>query len=403
MPDDTIERAKAHFFAGNEHFEAGRFDAARADYEAALALVPGRASVLANLGVTLTRLGRWADAVPRLDAALLAEPTNRDAWAALGLCREAQGDWPGAVHALRQAIGLGAQQAGLWLALATCELEQDHEREGLQAIEQCLALDPTMGEAWSQRGTVMRRHGHLAEAARCFEQAIAHGADPELNRFYLAAVTDAREPPAPPALYARILFDRYADDFQDHVVEVLKYSAPQILLSPLLADGRRFRRVLDLGCGTGLCAQVLAPHADAIDGVDVADAMVRHAQASGLYRRVWRADVIEGLRDAGSQADGALDLIVAADVFIYVGPLDAVFAAAAQRLAPGGVFAFSVEQADAGRALQLRPSLRYAHGRESLEAMAAAHGLEVDAVWAAPIREDQAQPVMGWYLHLRKP
>lgn len=399
MPDDTTERAKAHFFAGNDHFETGRFDAARADYEAALALVPGRASVLANLGVTLTRLGRWADAVPRLDAALLADPTNRDAWAALGLCREAQGDWAGAVHALRQAIGLGAQQAGLWLALATCELEQDHEREGLQALDECLALDPTMGEAWSQRGTVMRRHGHLAEAARCFEQAIAHGADAELHRFYLAAVTDAREPPPPPALYARILFDRYADEFQDHLVEVLKYSAPQTLLTPLLTGGRRFQRVLDLGCGTGLCAKVLAPHADAIDGVDVADAMVRRAQASGLYRRVWRADVIEGLRDAG----GAADLIVAADVFIYVGALDAVFAVAAQRLAPGGVFAFSVEQADAGRVLQLRPSLRYAHGRESLEAMAAAHGLLVDAVWAAPIREDQLKPVAGWYLHLRKP
>ena len=399
MSDDTIERAKAHFFAGNDHFEAGRFDAARADYEAALALVPGRASVLANLGVTLTRLGRWADAVPRLDAALLVEPTNRDAWAALGLCREARGDWAGAVHALRQAIRLGAQQAGLWLALATCELEQDHEREGLQAIEECLALDPTMGEAWSQRGTVMRRHGHLAQAAHCFEQAIAHGADAELHRFYLAAVTDARDPPAPPALYARVLFDRYADEFQDHLVELLRYSAPQTLLTPLLTGGRRFQRVLDLGCGTGLCAQVLAPHADAIDGVDVADAMVRRAQASGLYRRVWRADVIEGVRDAGDTAD----LIVAADVFIYVGALDAVFAAVAPRLAPGGVFAFSVEQADPGRALQLRPSLRYAHGRESLEALAAAHGLLVDAVWAAPIRDDQAQPVMGWYLHLRKP
>jgi predicted TPR repeat methyltransferase len=298
-----------------------------------------------------------------------------------------------------QAIRLGAQQAGLWLALATCELEQDHEREGLQAIEECLALDPTMGEAWSQRGTVMRRHGHLAQAAHCFEQAIAHGADAELHRFYLAAVTDARDPPPPPALYARVLFDRYADEFQDHLVEVLKYSAPQTLLTPLLTGGLRFQRVLDLGCGTGLCAQVLAPHADAIDGVDVAEAMVRRAQASGLYRRVWRADVIEGLRDAGDTAD----LIVAADVFIYVGALDAVFAAVAPRLAPGGVFAFSVEQADPGRALQLRPSLRYAHGRESLEALAAAHGLLVDAVWAAPIRDDQAQPVMGWYLHLRKP
>lgn len=400
MPDDTTERAKAHFFAGNDHFEAGRFDAARADYEAALALVPGRPSVLANLGVTLARLGRWAEAVPKLDAALAADPTNRDAWAALGLCREAQGDWAGAVHALRQSIGLGAQgEAGLWLAVATCELELDHPREGLAALDEALALQPTMAEAWSQRGTLMRRHGHLAEAARCFEQAIAHGADAELHRFYLAAVTDAKDPPPPHALYARILFDRYADDFQDHLVEVLKYNAPHTLLDPLFKDGRRFRHAIDLGCGTGLCARVLAPHTDAIDGVDLAEAMVRRAQASGLYQRVLRADVVEGLTESAAP----LDLIVAADVFIYVGPLDAVFAAASRRLSPGGVFAFCVEQADAGRALQLRPSLRYAHGREAVEALAAAHGLAVDALWAAPIREDQLQPVMGWYVHLRKP
>ena len=88
---EAIERARAHFFAGNAHFEAGRLDAARADYEAALALVPGRASVLANLGVTLCRQQQWQPAITTLDAALLADPTHADAWAALGLCRETKG------------------------------------------------------------------------------------------------------------------------------------------------------------------------------------------------------------------------------------------------------------------------------------------------------------------------
>jgi predicted TPR repeat methyltransferase len=85
-----------------------------------------------------------------------------------------------------------------------------------------------------------------------------------------------------------------------------------------------------------------------------------------------------------------------------VGPLDEVFAAAAARLASGGSFAFSVEQADAGRDLQLRPSLRYAHSRQLIERLAAAHGLTVQAIEAGPIREEQGRPVMGWYAWLQR-
>lgn len=398
MSDDTTERAKAHFFAGNAHFEAGRLDAARADYEAALALVPGRPSVLANLGVTLCRLGQWDAAVERLDAALLADPTHRDAWAALGLCREAQGQWAGAAHALRQAIGLGALVPSLYLSIAQCELRQNRPREALQALDEALALDPREPEAWSQRGHLMRESGQLGEAARCYEEALKHGAEPALHRHYLASVQDLREPPPPPPVYAGALFDQYADDFQDHLLAQLRYAAPETLLRPLLADGRRIVLALDLGCGTGLCGRLIAPIADAVEGVDASHAMVERARASGAYREVRHGDLLGFLRTGTAPAD----LIVAADVFIYVGPLDAVFAAAAARLASGGRFAFSVEQADPGRDLQLRPSLRYAHSRERIEHLAAEHGFVVQAIEAGPIREEQGRPVMGWYAWLRR-
>jgi predicted TPR repeat methyltransferase len=64
--------------------------------------------------------------------------------------------------------------------------------------------------------------------------------------------------------------------------------------------------------------------------------------------------------------------------------------------------AFSVEQAEPGHDLQLRPSLRYAHGRTAIERLAASCGLRVRALWAAPIREDQGQLVMGWYVLLQR-
>jgi predicted TPR repeat methyltransferase len=135
-----------------------------------------------------------------------------------------------------------------------------------------------------------------------------------------------------------------------------------------------------------------------VDGVDVSRVMVAQATAGGAYRRVAHAELLSFL----AETDEPADLIVAADVFIYVGAIDAVVSAAARRLAPGGVLAFSVEQADPGRDLQLRPSLRYAHGRSAIERLAASSGLGVRALWSAAIREDQGQPVMGWYALLQR-
>lgn len=398
MSDHATERAKALFFSGNSHFEAGRLEAARCDYEAALALVPGRASVLGNLGVTLCRLGQWDAAITTLDAALLADPTHRDAWAALGLCREALGDWAGAAHALRQAIALGALLPSLHLALSHCELRQSHWRESLQALDEALAIDPREPEVWSQRGHLMRESGQLKEAARCYEEALQHGAEPALHRHFLAAVQDLREPPPPPPVYAQALFDQYADEFQDHLLEQLRYAAPETLLRPVIDRGERLGLVLDLGCGSGLCARLIAPLAEAIEGVDASQAMVERARASGAYRAVAHADLLAFLREG----QNAADLIVAADVFIYVGPLDEVLSAAAARLAPGGALVFSVEQADAGRDLQLRPSLRYAHSRALIQRLAAAKGLTVERLEAGPIREELGKPVMGWYAWLRR-
>ena len=72
--EDPTEQAKAFFFEGNALFEAGQLEDALSRYQSALALVPGRPSILANLGVTQCRLGRWVDAVATLTQATQADP-----------------------------------------------------------------------------------------------------------------------------------------------------------------------------------------------------------------------------------------------------------------------------------------------------------------------------------------
>ena len=109
-------------------------------------------------------------------------------------------------------------------------------------------------------------------------------------------------------------------------------------------------------------------------------------------------DVAEHLHTTGQ----TYGLVVAADVFVYVGALDAVFAGAARVLQPGGCFLFSVEEADAGQSLQLRPSARYAHSPGYVTGLAAAHGLAVQQVDRQTLRHDQGQAVAGLLMRLAR-
>jgi len=394
--NDPTEQAKSLFVEGNTLFEAGQPEDAAACYQAALTLAPGRPSILANLGVTQYRLGQWAAAVATLTQATKADPEHRDAWVALGLSHEVLSQWSEAAQALQYGIELGATTGQLWLSLAMCRLRLQQPDEALYALDQAIASEPTLAEAWSQRGSLMRDTGHHQEAARCYQQALAHGGDDAFNRFYLSSVQGGATPAHPPAMYVESLFDEYANDFQTHLVEQLKYQAHNTLLAPLRASAVRFARVLDLGCGTGLCGRLIQGQADAVDGVDLSSAMVAQAQASGAYRRVVHGDLLAFLRNSTE----LVDLVMAADVFIYVGALEPVFAAVRARLQPGACFAFSVELSSNGSELTLLPSLRYAHAPAYIDRLAELNGFRVRQSWQAPLREDQHQPVMGLYVLL---
>src|SRR5690606_27509500 len=140
------------------------------------------------------------------------------------------------------------------------------------------------------------------------------------------------------------------------------------------AAGRpmRFAAALDLGCGTGLAGAAFRDCADRMCGVDLSPRMIERARAKGIYDRLEVGDLLQGLA-----AEEALDLVLAADVFVYVPDLAPVAAAVARRLAPGGLFAFTVETHD-GDGVLLGASLRYAHGGPHVREALAGAGLAID-------------------------
>jgi predicted TPR repeat methyltransferase len=394
--EEQVAQSRALFFEGIEHFENGRLEPARICFEKCLALTPGRPSVLSNLGITLFHLRQWEAAIPVLRQATTADASLAEAWAFLGLANEARGQWQAAAQALEKALALSPQQVRLWLELGQVSLRLGDVKSALQAFDRALQEDPGCASAWSERGSLMRELHQFEEAACCFEKALALGGDPELNGYYLASVRDGDPPTTPPRRYVEALFDDYAADFQSHVVEKLNYRGFEVLLKPLLDTGKRYRHVIDLGCGTGLCGALMAPQADTIDGVDVSRAMLKQARKLGVYRELTHADLGEFLAATALR----VDLILAADVFIYVGDLAAVFRSMRRILEPGGCLAFTVELPKGGRDIQLLPSLRYAHSEGYIRRLADEARFTSMRISEAPIRYDQITPIMGLYVYL---
>lgn len=359
-----MEQARTFFVEGVEHFEAGRLEVAHARFEAALGLAPGRPSVLCNLGIVKVRLGRYAEGLPLLDDALAQEPDNGEALS----------------HR----------------AMALAQL--DRPVEALRDIERALQIAPAYGRGWGLKGELLRTLGRRDEAIAALQWAIQLGSDVDLHRYTLAGLQGGGDaPPAPPEGYVEALFDGYADRFETHLVGVLHYQGPQELMRRLPAPGRRFDRALDLGCGTGLCGPLLRPLATRVAGVDLSARMLERARATAQYDELHQADVVSWL----TQTSGPWELVVAADVFVYLGAMEPSMAQLARVVPPGGWFGLTLEEST-GEPLVLLPSLRYAHSEAAIRAIGRAHGFEVRECWRAPIRSEQREAVPGLYVWMER-
>ena len=368
-------------------------------FEQALELAPGRTSVMQNLGITRARMGRHAQAEPLLRAALEADPQQADAWLALAQSQLALDQLEAAVSSYAHCFALGVSSAALQAQQAQCLARLGRIPEAMLAYQQALALDGKLVLARTALGGLYRESGRYEEAAACFRQALAEGDDPELLRYFLAAVTHEDGVATPPPQYIRQLFDDYAADFDAHLVGQLGYQGHRVLIDLLpVPPETRFASTLDLGCGTGLCGAHVRSRTTHLSGIDIAPAMITKARERGIYDSLHAGDLHEWL----TASPEVYDLVLAADVFIYVGALERVFGLLAERMRAGAWLAFTVEDAQDGYDVQLLPSLRYAHSLAYLRTLAERHGFDTMAAHEHTIRCDQQRPVPGRYVYLQR-
>jgi predicted TPR repeat methyltransferase len=255
-----------------------------------------------------------------------------------------------------------------------------------------LELAPGWAMGWFRLGEMQEAAGAFGEAADAWRMTLKlDPADRPGAALKLELIGQAPLSAAPPGAFVEALFDQYAGSFDQSLVGKLAYRVPELLFDAIRRRGeRRFEQAIDLGCGTGLMGERLQPIAGFLEGHDISSAMLKKAEAKKVYDRLVKSDL-----QSLSLPAASADLVTAADVFMYIGALDAVIAGAAATLLPGGIFAFSVEKHDGAEDFVLRPSRRYAHSQAYLRRLLDAHGLSVVSLAAAAIRTDRGEPIEG--------
>lgn len=263
------------------------------------------------------------------------------------------------------------------------------------------------------RAKALEDDGRIEEAVSLFRACLAMDPTDRAGvSMRLASMGLASAPDRAPEAYVAALFDQHAEDFDDILTGDLGYAVP-MQLAAWLEENRPgpYRRLVDLGCGTGLSGMMLLEMAEHATGVDIAEAMIEKSDERAAYDALYVNEVVHFLEEWAKSDDpehAPFDLIVATDVLPYLGALEPLFDGIAANATPGARLCFSAETLpeleESGGTWSITPKRRFAHSRAYLEDMCARAGF-IDIDWMEPIvvRMDERQPIPGWLVVASRP
>jgi predicted TPR repeat methyltransferase len=219
----------------------------------------------------------------------------------------------------------------------------------------------------------------------------------------LAALTGKDAGPIPKATVTDV-FDECALRFDAVLVGTLGYSAPRLMrevVGRLIHPGQRFKHALDLGCGTGLIGAHFRDIVDQIDGVDLSPKMLEQARRREIYGGLHLEEIVVWLERAAAESL-SFEIVLSADVFIYVGNLGPAFKAVRAILADGGLFVLSVEDLARG-SFELLPTGRYAHGASYVRELASTYGFTIELAEQVELRKESSGVIVGTIFALKLP
>lgn len=287
----------------------------------ALALDENNLEAKNNLAATFIHNDRYENALVYYLELLKEYPNNLEYLYNTGVAQMGLGKIDDAINLFKQVLSIDNKHFGALSNLAAIKMRNRDRNGALDLLKKALEVEPSN------------------KTTKFMLQALSH-----------EQVGTCKE-------YAADLFNHYALYYDKHMQDTLQYKLPQKLweiLNKLKLNNLNL--ILDLGCGTGLCGDVLKEFSKHLIGVDISSKMLEIAQNKGVYERLVSKDILEFLQEDKNK----YDLIVCLDVLPYFGSLNKFFNYTSERLSNNGIFIFSTEISEIDD-WQIQESVRFKH------------------------------------------
>lgn len=328
----------------------------------------------------------------------------------------------------QQFLGLAEGDHALYFNLATCYLQMDQTVMAQFYYQRALEYDTHDSETYFNLGIIAQHSQEFAQALAHYEQALKiqenHYAalintgvcylklerrsdaiaiyrraqqlypHAEQVNFTLAAL-EGKQMLRAPAAYLTGLFDHYAARYDTVMETELNYQLPSILAKTLTEEMFFEKQVIEFGCGTGLIGKQLKNFKHKVIGIDLSEKMLSKARQTHCYENLICGDFMAVL----SSQKAISDIIVAMDVFVYLGDLDATLALCHRLLLPNGMLLFNTEITEQSD-YYLQQNGRYAHHQNYLKLLAKRHGFAKFEISTVSIRQDQGNMVSGYWVKM---
>ena len=384
--------AEAHYNLGVVLKEIGKLDEAITSYKRALEHKPDYAEALYNLGNSLNECGELEEAIASYRETITIKPDYAEAHSNLGNVLKKIGKPNEAEFSYRKALAIRPDYAEAHSNLGAVLRELGRLNDAEESYKKALSIKPDFAEAHSNLGHVLHTLGKFNEAADSLRKAV--GIEPDLPgvqhrlNALLGITTDFA-----PRQYVEDIFNSYAKKFDNHLVNVLKYDAPIMLKKALLDLGlaqKKYKNVIDLGCGTGLSGLEFRDIAETLIGIDLSEEMVRKAEQKNIYDRLYVDDIVGRLEILKTQ----FSLFISSDVFAYIGDLLPLFSCIKRHSTQNSLLIFSTEHTDDGDFI-LRNTARYAHSKDYILSIAKQQGFRLEFFTTCNLRYERDGWIIG--------
>lgn len=431
-------RAQLLTYMGLSYQNLQELEQAEAAYQAAITADPTQTMAQYNMGTLYANQEKWQAAVAAYEKLLQQAPEFIKAWQNLATVYCALGDMEKSLTLLQKAYTLAPLDEGVGLLLAAMETWFGQQRLAANDLDmakqyflQAVMHNPSDSVAQYNLGVIAyqqqnwslaeqrfhnvtlidehhfeahynlfvlyKKHGVLSAAREKLKYLHEQYPHNEMVKYLWASFTGYEPYTHTPKQFVRELFDSYAPHFDQDLLRTLNYQLPSLLDELLASTAMAWpvARALDLGCGTGLCGQLLRKRTHQLIGLDLSEGMLAEARKKNIYDQLVCADCVTVLAE---HSLGQFDVIVAADIFGYFGDLTPIFSHIKANLTPQGIFVFSIENDKnhkTKRGFQLMDTGRFVHSEAYIRQLCSQYVFNVVVLNSVQLRDQRGKGVMG--------